>query len=211
MDSEGVLGVFKEYFEDDGVFKCWHNYSFDRAVMHNSGINVRGLGGDTMHMARLANPSRGPKEYSLGRLSHHYTAQIANVKGKLLDRLRLEYRAEPDVLAVLNNYADLGKTKPKASMEKLFAYNKVLKSGGLSKLKVMPTVHEMHTDPKYAETWVQYSVLDAELTYYLRECLVTELKSLPIGSEDMTNLWDFYLKYWLPFGELLTDMERRGV
>lgn len=26
----------------------------------------------------------------------------------------------------------------------------------------------------------------------------------------MNNLLDFYNKYWLPFGEILTDMERRG-
>ena len=24
------------------------------------------------------------------------------------------------------------------------------------------------------------------------------------------TLWDFYQQYWLPFGELLTDMEREG-
>lgn len=23
-------------------------------------------------------------------------------------------------------------------------------------------------------------------------------------------MWDIYTKYWLPFGELLTDMEREG-
>lgn len=26
----------------------------------------------------------------------------------------------------------------------------------------------------------------------------------------MTNNFDLYSKYWLPFGELLTDMEREG-
>ncbi len=26
----------------------------------------------------------------------------------------------------------------------------------------------------------------------------------------MTDLLHLYAKYWLPFGELLTDMERRG-
>ena len=27
----------------------------------------------------------------------------------------------------------------------------------------------------------------------------------------MRNLLDIYKKYWLPFGEILTDMEREGV
>jgi hypothetical protein len=27
----------------------------------------------------------------------------------------------------------------------------------------------------------------------------------------MKNLWEFYLKYWLPLGELLTEMEREGM
>ena len=96
-------------------------------------------------------------------------------------------------------------------MEELFAYNKVLKSGGLSKLKVMPTVEEMHTQPEYVSKWVEYATLDAELTWYLREALTTELKSLPISAEDMTSAWEFYLKYWIPFGELLTDLERKGI
>ena len=51
--SEGILNEFKDYFEDPTVKKVWHNYSFDRAVLFNHGISCAGLGGDTMHMARL--------------------------------------------------------------------------------------------------------------------------------------------------------------
>lgn len=40
---------------------------------------------------------------------------------------------------------------------------------------------------------------------------MTELVKHPVNAEDMTNLWDFYLKYWLPLGEMLTDMERVGM
>lgn len=28
---------------------------------------------------------------------------------------------------------------------------------------------------------------------------------------DVKNVWDIYLKYWLPFGEILTDIERTGI
>jgi hypothetical protein len=30
--------------------QVWHNYSFDRAMMWRHGINVKGFGGDTIHM-----------------------------------------------------------------------------------------------------------------------------------------------------------------
>jgi len=53
-----VLDVFKPWLEDAGVHKVWHNYGFDRHVLYNHGIDVRGLGGDTMHMARLWDASR---------------------------------------------------------------------------------------------------------------------------------------------------------
>ena len=29
--------------------------------------------------------------------------------------------------------------------------------------------------------------------------------------QDGKTMYDFYVKYWVPFGELLTDMERNGI
>jgi DNA polymerase-1 len=49
-DAKGVLDLFKEYFEDEEIKKVWHNYSFDRAMMWRHGIDVKGFGGDTIHM-----------------------------------------------------------------------------------------------------------------------------------------------------------------
>lgn len=69
----------------------------------------------------------------------------------------------------------------------------------------------MHTDPKYVKDWVEYSVFDAEITYYLREALSFRLCKLETKEEDMNDNFSLYLKYWLPFGELLTDMEREGI
>ena len=59
-DSKGVLLEFKGYFGDKNMLKCWHNYGYDRHVMLNTGIECQGFGGDTMHMARLADASRMP-------------------------------------------------------------------------------------------------------------------------------------------------------
>jgi DNA polymerase-1 len=36
----------------------WHNYGFDRHVLNNEGIDVKGFFADTMHLARLHNTSR---------------------------------------------------------------------------------------------------------------------------------------------------------
>lgn len=52
-ESEGLIYEFKEYFESTKIKKVWHNYSFDRHILHNIGINCQGFYGDTMHMARL--------------------------------------------------------------------------------------------------------------------------------------------------------------
>ena len=50
--------IFKPYFESDDVKKVWHNYSFDRHVIENHGVKLRGFTADTMHMARLWNSNR---------------------------------------------------------------------------------------------------------------------------------------------------------
>ena len=66
-DAHGVLQVLKPWLEDERALKVWHNYGFDRHVLFNEGIDVKGLGGDTMHMARLSDTSR--MKYSLEALS----------------------------------------------------------------------------------------------------------------------------------------------
>jgi hypothetical protein len=53
--------------------QVWHNYSFDRAMFGNHGIDVRGFGGDTMHMARLWSAAR-IRGYSLEALSKDLTS-----------------------------------------------------------------------------------------------------------------------------------------
>lgn len=69
----------------------------------------------------------------------------------------------------------------------------------------------MHTDPRHVEKWVEYSCFDAEITFFLRETLAKLLTQLKTPEEGMDHLLSLYSKYWLPFGELLTDMERNGI
>lgn len=67
--SKEMFAIFKDFFEDDSIKKVWHNYSFDRHVLRNHGIDCQGFAGDTMHMARLWDSSRQGKGYSLESLT----------------------------------------------------------------------------------------------------------------------------------------------
>ena len=45
-ESEGVLNIFKNWFENESIKKVWHNYGFDRHVLYNHGIDCRGFIGN---------------------------------------------------------------------------------------------------------------------------------------------------------------------
>lgn len=75
----------------------------------------------------------------------------------------------------------------------------------------MPSILELHTSEEHIHKWISYSTLDAEATFFLREVLVREMKRYPIQFEGMKNIFELYCKYWLPFGEVLTDLEREGI
>jgi DNA polymerase I len=49
---------FKEYFENDSYKKVWNNFGFNRHIINNCGIDVKGFAGDTTLMARLENSSK---------------------------------------------------------------------------------------------------------------------------------------------------------
>ena len=86
MSHDNIL-LFKEYFEDKTYLKSWFNYGFDRHILYNHGINCQGFGGDSMHMARLVDPSRGPKAYSLSKLSEFYLKKINTMKREAISNL----------------------------------------------------------------------------------------------------------------------------
>ncbi|KAL4512005.1 hypothetical protein ABPG72_012850 [Tetrahymena utriculariae] len=253
-----LILIFKEYLEDTRYKKIWHNYGFDRHIFYNHGINVQGFGGDTMHMSRLADPSRGPKEYSLANVTKHYEEEIKYLKKQLLGDLRKSIQVNTKelqvVLTALQKGVDLPheiiqkfqlhrfntrdeqiffindqiqkwlikkqpadqyekyylNTNLKTNMKQLFGKKKYLKDGKEGKTIEFPNTIRMHTDPELLEKWVHYSCLDAEITFFVFQVLKDELKSLSTNFEDMRNMLDLYNKYWKPFGEILTDLERRG-
>jgi len=207
-DAHDVLMEFKDYFEDAEYLKCWHNYGFDRHIMYNHGIDCKGFGGDTMHMARLADPSRMPGSYGLSALSGILADEIEEVKTAMLDDI--QSKADSKAYNTVQLYKEECQKTKKVNIKETFGFYRELKDGQQGKILMFPDIEEMHTDPAYVEKWVEYSCFDAEITYFLRETLASQLIRLETSEEDLQNMLALYTKYWLPFGELLTDMERTG-
>lgn len=185
-EAEGLLSVFANWFQDKRYKKVWHNYGFDRHVMFNEGIDCKGFAGDTMHMARLCDTSRdkltgGGEGYSLESLSHDYLKNL--------------------------NFS-------KTSMKELFGVSvRTNIDGSDSKLKKIPPVYDLQRNPEYRDKWIEYSARDAVATWFVHEKLSSMLKLVAwkIDSKWKGTMLEFYERYMVDFGELLTDMERNGI
>lgn len=207
-----LVQTFKEYFEDNDYLKSWFNYGFDRHIFYNHGIDVRGFGGDSMHMARLLDPTRGPKSYSLANLTSYYTNEMVNIKTQIIDNMLKEKKLSDSRRDTLKVYQEnFMQDHIKTGMSKIFQRRKRLANGELGKTIEMPSILELHTSPEFVANWISYSALDAETTFFLREVLTKELTKFGVRFEGMKNLFDLYVKYWLPFGEILTNIEREGI
>lgn len=58
LQDTRVIEAFRPYLEWEEENKVWHNYwGFDRHVILNHGVQVAGLHADSLHMARLQDPS----------------------------------------------------------------------------------------------------------------------------------------------------------
>lgn len=220
-ESIGLINVFKNYFQNRKYLKVWHNYGFDRHVIYNHNINVKGFGGDTMHMARMYDTSILPGHYSLEKLSLRYNTQMMEIRNKYIDHFRNEYIKNNDSNSIerLNTYMAFNNgILKKIDMKTLFEYKKILKTGEEGKSFVMPSIEELHTNPLFRNKWITYSVLDTECTFYLRDFFHQGLQSMSTQSElhynpiysKCKNNYELYLDHWRDFGELLTDMEREG-
>ena len=177
-DSCGLIQEFKAWFEDERFKKVWHNYGFDRHILWNEGINLRGFWGDTMHMARLQDSSRAKTEGAGGYGLEALTSGL------------LDERKQP--------------------MKELFGVKRVKKDGSEGAIADVPPVEVLQRDPRFRLDWIKYSAKDAKSTWLLREKLVDKLKKMSWLSSD-TNMNDYYELHMRPFGEVLTDMERRGI
>lgn len=139
---------------------------------------MQGFGGDTMHMARLADPSLGPAEYSLAKLSQNYEKDIVHLKEHkieyMLNNPKIDEESKKNLLFYKENFTRI----KKFNMRQLFGYYKMLKNGNIGKVIIFPDIMEMHTNPMFVKDWVEYSCFDAEITYFLRETLRAKLLQL---------------------------------
>ena len=181
----------------------WHNYSFDRHILENHGIHCKGFAGDTMHMARLWDSARMRNGgYSLQQISE--------------DLL-------PD------------SSQHKRGMKERFGEAVIKKDGTPGKAIVIPPIDQLQRDPKTRSEWIDYSTLDAEATWSIREILESKLRRMkwqplqpsipstispqsldpiqkqPLIKQKGTTMYDFYKHYFVPFGELLVDLETTGI
>jgi DNA polymerase-1 len=100
--NAGLINYFKPYLESEKYLKIWHNYGFDRHLFYNHGIDVKGFGGDTMHMARLLDPSKIPGQYALSALTKEHktyitklsTQKIMFIKSEIIKELTTEQDPE---------------------------------------------------------------------------------------------------------------------
>jgi len=165
-----------------------------------------------MHMARLYDSSMGFKGYSLASLTVSFEKKILETKNSMIQFLEKVIPKDDPKYRTLQSYKKLYlNTNYKKSMFKLFGRKKILRSGKEGKIVEIPPIVDLHTKEDCVNEWVQYACLDAEITFFLRETLIILLKELPTDFEGMEDMFDVYEKYWRPFGEMLTDMERIGI
>lgn len=169
----------------------FHNYSFDCHEFHNEGIEIDGFACDTMHMARLWESSRiGKGSYSLESLSEE-----------------LYLRKKP--------------------YKEIFGKPHIKRDGTAGKIIDVPPVvvgftlilyeQDLQRNPATRNEWIEYSAFDAEATWHVRKELEALLRQMywtdkvVDGKPVECSMWDFYERYYRDFGQLLVDMEKRGI
>ena len=187
VDDGALLRLFQQpLLENESMKKVWHNYSFDRHVLYNHGVNAVGLAGDTMHMARLFDTAL--PSYSLENLTKEFVPEYAKQE----------------------------------SMKAIFGIPRRKKDGTAGKIVDLPDARVIQQNPEFLERWIDYSCQDTVSTWklymFLRRKLhraawyplkVRKASSRALDAEG--SMLDLYEQNIVPFGELLTDIERTGM
>ncbi|CAE7230579.1 POLIA [Symbiodinium necroappetens] len=82
--SQGLLPMFKGYFEDPQYKKVFHNYAFDRHMLKREGCPVQGLEADTLVLARIQDTGRsaweGPGRATMQRKNEQLKQSYARMQ-----------------------------------------------------------------------------------------------------------------------------------
>ena len=143
-----------------------------------------------MHMARLWDTTRD-------KVTGSITASGVGKQGYSLEALSEELIAD-------HSFA-------KISMKDLFGISRENKDGSVSKRADIPDIMELQTNPLFRDKWIRYSAKDALATWWVRDALMKKLTAMPWvvnndNSKTLGNLFQFYEKYLVDFGNCLTDM-----
>ncbi|CAM9700305.1 unnamed protein product, partial [Ectocarpus sp. 13 AM-2016] len=184
--AAGTLEEFLPFFASEKHKKVWHNYGFDRHVMFNSP--------DNREEQRIDCVGFAGDTMHMARLWDTSMEKYAGDTGFSLEALSLKL---------------LGEGQRKTPMKELFGIPKLKKDGTPGNLLVLPPIDEIQTRPEVRPRFIEYSAYDAQATWLVHRELMQKLREMS-WKDEMTML-DFYEMYYVPFGELLTDMERTGI
>jgi DNA polymerase I-like protein with 3'-5' exonuclease and polymerase domains len=97
----------------------------------------------------------------------------------------------------------------KKPMKEIFGIKRLRKDGTEGLMADLPPIEQMQRDPQHRIKWIMYSAYDAEGTWLIRKKLQELLVEMPWVRGK--NLYEYYQMNMCAFGEVLTDMERRGI
>lgn len=191
MKREGPFTTSRNTWKIHRSRKCFTTTALIVMEFQNEGIEVGGFACDTMHMARLWESSRiGKGSYSLESLSEE-----------------LYIRKRP--------------------YKEIFGKPHIKRDGTEGKIVDVPEVivierslsdvQDLQRNPETRNEWIEYSAFDAEATWHVRKELESLLKEMYWTEEEVNGttidrtMWDFYQRYYRDFGQLLVNMENRGI
>jgi hypothetical protein len=102
-----------------------------------------------MQMARLLDPTRGPKEYSLSKLTAYYERDLKSTKTQIIDNLLNSSEINESQRKMLQLFQrEFLPVNLKVNMSKIFERRKVLKNGELGK-----TIEVRGSDVRCRVSW----------------------------------------------------------
>ena len=106
--------------------------------------------------------------------------------------------------------------RKKMNLRDRFAKNKLKQDGSEGLTLVLPPIADIQRGSD-RDAWIDYATYDAESTFKLRQALENELRNQPnpaLLSRSPPygpNMYSFYHLYYVPFAQMLVEMERAGV